>query len=814
MGELETMVDSEKIRRIEAEIKELDLDFMRGLISQEEYNRKAKNLVLQFIEAGGTLTGFAVGISSTPKTGKRVPRDEASRPTGGLRKRLGSAFRPEYVEKEQNKAEVERIEEEIRNLELTYAQGLISVGTFIAKIVPLRTKLADLAHRSAQHSLTTIKDVSADYTISKSPKRGREIPSRIASAIKRRGRQLSQLPHLGLTKNQLLLLLIIILAIVSRFPRVPHLEGYDGFVLISEAYSLLDGYAATWLITPASYFGMFTFSGYPIGSIAVLAFFLAIFGNLEVAAFFYIVLFAVLLVLSSYLLMKELFNDEGIRLIGVLFYVLAPVTYEYTYNNPTARAPFLALLPLCIIGLIRWCRDGGMKNLFGTIAIIIVMMLFHRVAVVLFAFLPIALFYKILKRVVRGVWTSGEAKLLNRFMILVFLVGIAAIFPISFIFLGATPKHLLPESLFPSWSLPYARDLLCIILDYTLFYGISLILAVFGIISLMRTVWKSGTLLFEKQQEWAILLLLLLPLMLFLPNPAYTRNLLSPFIACFAGYGTLGLLNMRGDRFSVASFLFVIPFIVYLQLYNSFWQNIEPYASIATILMTMALIGMLISGFRSGMHIPVGPESSSLSRRNVTRMLLIVFVLVTFTITTSDMQRVVDMDGTTIPIYVTDEEIEIASYIRAQQALYPDKSILLCSHEVIEHRISAYAASTCLSDGSGTALMEVGFVTKEDALQNSTLDLIGNFFNQHWYNHADPDRTLPQRHWFWIMRGNYSDPAVQERLRLLHIRFFVGLKGTNESLYSFFSPFESLFRKTITAPIVLETEHYLVYKLD
>ena len=64
------------------------------------------------------------------------------------------------------------------------------------------------------------------------------------------------------------------------------------------------------------------------------------------------------------------------------------------------------------------------------------------------------------------------------------------------------------------------------------------------------------------------------------------------------------------------------------------------------------------------------------------------------------------------------------------------------------------------------------------------------------------------------MWGNYSDAKVQERLRILHIRYFVGLKGTNESLYAFFEPFESLFRQTITAPVVLETEHYIVYKLD
>ena len=60
------MADLEKIRRIQAEIKDLDLDFMRGLISPNEYNEKAKTLIIQFVEAGGMITGFVGDLSSTP----------------------------------------------------------------------------------------------------------------------------------------------------------------------------------------------------------------------------------------------------------------------------------------------------------------------------------------------------------------------------------------------------------------------------------------------------------------------------------------------------------------------------------------------------------------------------------------------------------------------------------------------------------------------------------------------------------------------------------------------------------------------------
>jgi hypothetical protein len=196
------------------------------------------------------------------------------------------------------------------------------------------------------------------------------------------------------------------------------------------------------------------------------------------------------------------------------------------------------------------------------------------------------------------------------------------------------------------------------------------------------------------------------------------------------------------------------------------------------------------------------------------RIALLLLVLLAFTITNSDMRREYDMEGRLVSSHITDEEIAVATFIREQHRLYPDRSMLLCSHEIIEHRLAAYAESTCLSEGLGTSLMEVGLISAEDALENSTLNVLGNMFKPHMWEHIDPDRTLPQRYWFYIFRNNYTDPEVQWRLRALHIRYFVGLKGTNESLFAYFGPFESPFRMYLSAPIVFETTNYLVYKLD
>ncbi len=45
---------NDEISRIESQIKDLDLDYMRGLVSEDEYNRKMTGLKQQLEQAGGS----------------------------------------------------------------------------------------------------------------------------------------------------------------------------------------------------------------------------------------------------------------------------------------------------------------------------------------------------------------------------------------------------------------------------------------------------------------------------------------------------------------------------------------------------------------------------------------------------------------------------------------------------------------------------------------------------------------------------------------------------------------------------------------
>ena len=64
MEAIQNMSDPEEIKRLQAAIKDLDLDFMRGLMSEEEYNRKSGELRDRLEELGGIPTGLSAARES------------------------------------------------------------------------------------------------------------------------------------------------------------------------------------------------------------------------------------------------------------------------------------------------------------------------------------------------------------------------------------------------------------------------------------------------------------------------------------------------------------------------------------------------------------------------------------------------------------------------------------------------------------------------------------------------------------------------------------------------------------------------------
>ncbi|MCK4444918.1 MAG: hypothetical protein KAW09_10255, partial [Thermoplasmata archaeon] len=70
--------------------------------------------------------------------------------------------------------------------------------------------------------------------------------------------------------NYMLILFLITLSILLRFPRTPHSVGVDAFMMQGLANTIVEDGHAAWIIHPLSYFGLYPLS-YPSGGIFIPA---------------------------------------------------------------------------------------------------------------------------------------------------------------------------------------------------------------------------------------------------------------------------------------------------------------------------------------------------------------------------------------------------------------------------------------------------------------------------------------------------------------------------------------------------------------
>ncbi|MFX1367034.1 MAG: PCI domain-containing protein [Promethearchaeota archaeon] len=87
------MSDPEEIKRIQAAIKDLDLDFMRGLMSEEEYNRKSGKFRDRLEQLGGIPTGLSAARESLASPPYEPVKQALTDPVTAVKKTVQSMRR-------------------------------------------------------------------------------------------------------------------------------------------------------------------------------------------------------------------------------------------------------------------------------------------------------------------------------------------------------------------------------------------------------------------------------------------------------------------------------------------------------------------------------------------------------------------------------------------------------------------------------------------------------------------------------------------------------------------------------------------------
>jgi len=149
------------------------------------------------------------------------------------------------------------------------------------------------------------------------------------------------------------LVLILLLNILLRIPSAPHEMGADSFIQHILANSLSENGYARWWINIFSVFGL-----YPYSSPSAVAFSLSAISQTsnvqtEVVIWLYSVIIGILGCLAVYVLSGKIKNNEEFKILLTFIYSISPGVLKYTTWEISTRGPFVALLPLFLVILLK-----------------------------------------------------------------------------------------------------------------------------------------------------------------------------------------------------------------------------------------------------------------------------------------------------------------------------------------------------------------------------------------------------------------------------------------------------------------------------
>src|SRR5919197_764989 len=182
-----------------------------------------------------------------------------------------------------------------------------------------------------------------------------------------------------------LILFLLTLNFLVRFPQTPHELGFDGFVYHGMTMSLIQSGNSLWVLHPLSYFGMYPLS-HPSGSLFVLADLSILSGaSVEGAILLFDFGLAAVGLLCAFLFSMEIRRDEGLALTVAALFSLSPRFVSGLLWDIPTRTLFSALVPLFIWLLLRFNRTRDVRVFAFVVLVLVIMMSAHRLSLLMSA---------------------------------------------------------------------------------------------------------------------------------------------------------------------------------------------------------------------------------------------------------------------------------------------------------------------------------------------------------------------------------------------------------------------------------------------
>ena len=417
-----------------------------------------------------------------------------------------------------------------------------------------------------------------------------------------------------------LLLFLLALNYLARYPRTPHELGFDAFVFHGMTLSLVQSGYAKWIIHPLSYLGLYPLS-HPSGSFFMLgALSLSSGVPIEGAILYFDMVLVAAGLLIAFLLAMEIRREEGLALLVAALFTLSPrFVTNLLWEIPT-RTLFTTLVPLLVWLLLRWYRTKDLRWLSLLPIVLFLMTSAHRLTV-LMSVLLIAFVLTAMILVTAQTLRIRYASLVlgPRFRRATNVAVIASILVVASILLvlgGVLTSYGTGRVAVGSGILAQLSNLA---FSLTRSAGFLLPLLPLGVVALYQ---QRGRGLKE-----AFLLMILVVSIPILSLRQYTGYYIIPFTAIFIGLGlwfVIRKVKRREVKFAIAALALAVS-LVSAETVVSFDLQFQPfiddrsythglyilYSARGTIVANDGLLGSKISAVSGAPYLPVGGATTA-----------------------------------------------------------------------------------------------------------------------------------------------------------------------------------------------------------
>ncbi len=196
-----------------------------------------------------------------------------------------------------------------------------------------------------------------------------------------------------MNKQSISLVILIIVGITVRIPRVEGIVGDDAFLLLTLGRIVSEGNLQIWTISPFSFFALFPFSSYPIGLPIIVGSFLSFGFSYENIIAIYSIIVVISCTTGAHALGREFHYDNQKSLFYSAIFILSGALVGLTYFTIHPRGMLIAVTPWFFLYGLRFLRQPSIICFLKITMLFVLMMLSHGLAIYFLLFGLIGIFY-------------------------------------------------------------------------------------------------------------------------------------------------------------------------------------------------------------------------------------------------------------------------------------------------------------------------------------------------------------------------------------------------------------------------------------